>query len=183
MNKTVKDLMVPISKYATVSEDLTVVEALRVLKEFQDNAQPGGVYPRAVLVKDTNDKIVGKLGYAGFLKSLDLKYHYLDDISARARSEVNKRIIHDTMNDLGFWDYNLPAIKKMASKLKMKDVIKEFATDQVPESCSLSEAMHKMIQLKVLSLLVTSKGEVTGIVRFTDLFGDIADYILLEQDS
>jgi len=183
MKKTVKDLLVPLSEYVIVSEELSISDALKELKEYQDNASPGQSLHRAVLVENSEGQITGKLGHHGFLKALDLKYHFLDDISAHAREEINKRIVHDAMNELGFWVHKLPAIKERASKVKMKEVVDELASKKIYEDSSLSEAMHQMVQLQVLSLLVSNKDKVIGLIRLSDLFEEISNYVLTEKDS
>ena len=56
----VKDLMVPLSGYATVSEDSTLAEAVKTLKQAQKNFDQTRDKHRAILIIDKNNKIVGE---------------------------------------------------------------------------------------------------------------------------
>ena len=49
---TVNELMVPLSEYATVSEDAILYDAVQVLKKAQNNYDPEKNRHRAVLVHD-----------------------------------------------------------------------------------------------------------------------------------
>lgn len=70
MTKKVKDLMLSLSEYAVVDEDATILDALRTLAESQAKVPPGMQPHRAILVRDPQGKIVGKLHYFAFLKAL-----------------------------------------------------------------------------------------------------------------
>ena len=59
----VKDLMVPIEEYATVSQDATLFEAVQALERAQEklNRTQCLYLHRAILVFDQNKKIIGKI--------------------------------------------------------------------------------------------------------------------------
>ena len=57
----VKDIMVPLSEYATVSEDATLSEAVAALKKSQADFDQAKYKHRAILVLDDNNNIVGKV--------------------------------------------------------------------------------------------------------------------------
>lgn len=60
-NYKVKELMVSLSKYATVEETATLFEAVLALEKAQD-AYQGTKYPhRAILVLSTNGQVLGKV--------------------------------------------------------------------------------------------------------------------------
>ena len=58
---TVKDLMVPLSRYATVSEEATLGEAVKSLKMAQKEFDQTRDKHRAILITDKDNRIVGKL--------------------------------------------------------------------------------------------------------------------------
>ena len=57
--KIVKEIMVPLSDYPTVSEDATLKDAVEALEKAQKKLDPSRYQHRAVLVYDDNKKIVG----------------------------------------------------------------------------------------------------------------------------
>jgi CBS domain-containing protein len=73
-DKLVKDLMIPVSEYATVHQDATLVEAIETLEKARQKNSNGKEQIRAVLVVDNNQKIIGKIGHLAFVQALEPKY-------------------------------------------------------------------------------------------------------------
>ncbi|MEZ5360100.1 MAG: CBS domain-containing protein [Candidatus Zixiibacteriota bacterium] len=173
----VKDLMVPLSDYVIVSENDTVETALKTLRESHLKMPPDLYYHRAVLVKNDAGDIVGKVGYLGFLAALEPTIKNLDEMKALAGSGITSNDIGKDMRSLGFAKGPFPLIKKRASMTIMKDVMVEFC-ECIDEECSLIEAMHRMVSMNVLSLLTTKDRHITGIIRMSDLFEAITDFVV-----
>ena len=72
--KQVKDLMLQLSEYATVSKNATLAEAVMALKKSQDKFDKSRYQHRAVLVLDDKGNVVGKVGFIDILKGLEPKY-------------------------------------------------------------------------------------------------------------
>ncbi len=71
MNKaTVKELMVPLGEYPTVSEDATVYEAVSALEKAQEEFDKTRYRHRAILVHDGKKRIVGILRLTDMFKLL-----------------------------------------------------------------------------------------------------------------
>ena len=73
----VKDLMVPLSEYATVSDDATLCDAILALEKAQEEFDQTRYRHRAVLIYDKNQKIIGKISQLDALKALEPKYKEL----------------------------------------------------------------------------------------------------------
>ena len=71
---TVKDLMVPLSGYATVSEEANLSEAVKSLKKAQGEFDQTRDRHRAILVIDKNNKVIGKISQLDVIKALEPKY-------------------------------------------------------------------------------------------------------------
>ena len=73
---SVKELMVPLSEYATVKEDATLYEAVLALEEAQENFEDKHTRyrHRAILMLDKNGDVVGKLSQHDVLRALEPKY-------------------------------------------------------------------------------------------------------------
>jgi CBS domain-containing protein len=57
----VKEMMVPLSEYATVPETASLLDAVKALKKAQDAYNRSPYQHRAILVFDQNNHFVGKL--------------------------------------------------------------------------------------------------------------------------
>jgi CBS domain-containing protein len=180
-SKRVKDVMLPVSEYAVVSEDATLREALLALDKAQRELPAGRQPHRAVLVVDRNKNVVGKAGQLTFLKALEPKYSVLGDMDMLARAGVPPESLASIMDNLGFWQDSISANCLRAKSTKIKDFMVP-ATECIDEDAPLTDAIHKILMAQTLSILVTRKGEVIGILRVSDLFSEIADNIRMAGD-
>ena len=62
-NYLVKDLMVPLSEYATVPEGSTLFEAVLALEKAQEEFDHTKYKHRAVLILDSENRVIGKLSH------------------------------------------------------------------------------------------------------------------------
>lgn len=175
-SKRVKDVMLPLSEYAVVSEDATLREALLALEEAQQELPPGHQPHRAVLVVDRNKNIVGKAGQLTFLKALEPKYSVLGDLGTLASAGVTSEFVASIMDNLEFWHDSITANCLRASSMKIKDFMTPV-TECIDEDAPLTEAIHKIVMWQTLSILVTRQGEVIGILRLSDVFTEIANHV------
>ena len=70
----VKDLMVPLSEYATVHDDATLYEAVLSLEKAQAEFDHSRYRHRAILVLNNKNKVIGKISQLDILKALEPKY-------------------------------------------------------------------------------------------------------------
>ena len=180
-SKRVKDVMLPLSEYALVSEDATLREALFALHEAQEELPPGRQPHRAVLVVDRDKNIVGKAGQLTFLKALEPKSSVLGDLDTLASAGVTSESVTSMMDNLEFWQDSISANCLRAGSMKIKDFMSP-ATECIDEDAPLTEAIHKIVMWQTLSILVTREGQVIGILRVSDLFAQIADNIRAAGD-
>ncbi len=71
--KIVKDMMVSLSDYATVSEDSTLYDAIIALEEAQKKFDQTRYRHRAILIYDKNNHITGKVSQLDVLRALEPK--------------------------------------------------------------------------------------------------------------
>jgi CBS domain-containing protein len=175
-SKRVKDIMLPLSEYAVVSEDATLREALLALHESQQQIPPGSPPHRAVLVRSKDGKVVGKAGQLTFLKALEPKYSVLGDMETLARAGVTSEFVTSIMNNMGFWQGSISVNCLRASSIKIKDFMIPV-TECIDEDALLAEAVHRIVVWQTLSIPVTRQNKVVGILRLSDLFTEVANYI------
>jgi CBS domain-containing protein len=177
---TAKDLMVPLSEYATVSEDATLHEAVLALEDAQKNYDQS-LYPhRAVLVYDKNDKsnIVGKLSQFDILKSLEPKYKDIEEPGTLARFGFSHKFLKSMMDQYSLWDEPLREICKRSATLNVKGFMHTPSEGEyVEEDAPLERAVHQLVIGRHQSLLVTKKDKITGVLRLTDVFKELTEMV------
>ena len=177
MAKTVADIMVPLSEYAVVDEDATILEALQALQESQAKLPPGRQPHRAILVRNRYGAIVGKLHHFAFLRAL------LPEKKARAAQELFDRAgVADDMRDssmrmLDFLTGDFVNVCERARNVMVCDVCTSV-TVSIHERAPLSDAIPMFLAHQTLSLLVTTNGETVGILRLSDFFDELSRQIM-----
>jgi len=177
-NTLVKDLMVPLSEYATVSEEETLYEAVMALEKAQTEFDRS-LYPhRAVLVYDGENRIIGKVSQMDILRALEPKYEKLGLSKSLSRFGLSPQFQKTMMEQLRFWDKPLNDIGRKAGQLKVQEFMySPTEGEYVRENASMDEAINKLIMGHHQSLLVTRAEEIVGILRLTDVFMEIVQVL------
>ncbi len=174
----VKDLMVPLKEYATVSREATLREAIRELEKAQMAFEPMQYRHRAILVLDKNGNVLGKLTMKDILLTLEPNYGKLEGMEVLTRSGYSVDLIKSMLEKNALWLEPLQFICERATHLKVRDFIKPPSeSEHVDENATLGEAIHQLIVYPYQSLLVTRHKKVVGILRLSDVFATICDKI------
>jgi CBS domain-containing protein len=174
----VKELMVPLEDYATVSVDATLREAVLALERAQQALDASRHKHRAILVLDEDRKVVSKITMKDILVALEPNYGKLEGIDVLERSGYSPDLIKDMLEDNALWMEPLQFICERAAGLKLSDFIQAPSEDEyIDENATLGEATHPLIVQPYLSLLVISGDDVVGILRLSDVFAKICDII------
>ncbi|MFO7965397.1 MAG: CBS domain-containing protein [Desulfobacterales bacterium] len=178
-SKTVKDLMVPLSEYATVSEDATLYEAVMALRRAQEEFDQTRDRHRAILVYNKFDKIVGKISQLDVLHSLEPKYGEMGDGPMTrfglSRYGFSPKFMRTMMSQFNLWEKSLEESCRIAGKLKVKDIMYTPTLGEfVEDTASLSVAIHQLLLGHHQSLLVTRRRDIVGILRLTDVFREVS---------
>jgi CBS domain-containing protein len=175
---TVRELMVPLEAYATVSREATLREAILALERAQMTLDPSRHKHRAILVIDEGGKVVSKITMKNILVALEPNYGKVEGMGVLERSGFSPDLIKDMLKTNALWSEPLQFFGERAAKLKVCDFIQAPSADEyIDENTTLGEATHQMLVQPVLSLLVTSNDEVVGILRLSDVFTKICDII------
>jgi predicted transcriptional regulator len=174
--KIVKDLMIPLDDCAVVNEEATLRDAVLALDEAQARI-PADRHPhRAVLVADPAGRIVGKIGQLAYLKGLESRLNVLGDLGTLTRAGVSSELISSMVDHSRDLQDTLEEICANAGSIRVKEVMHPI-TESVEESCSLREAVRRIVEWQQLSLLVTRDAKVVGLLRLSDLFETVARQI------
>ncbi len=167
----VKDVMVPLERYATIHEDRFLVDAIHALEKAQKAFEESPYVHRAVLAYDDNNKIVGKLSQWDVIKCLEPKYESFGDIRSTSLSGLSPELIKSMMEKYGLWQVDLDAICGRVARKKVKDVMyRPTEEEKIEANATIGEALHNLIIGHHQSLLVTKDSKIVGILRLVDVF-------------
>jgi len=179
---TVKDIMVSLSDYATVSEEATLFEAIIALDRIKDNSTPNTYPHRAILVFKESDpnKIIGKLSMLDVLKALEPKYDEMSMTGNSALIGFSKNFIRSLLKQYSLFNETIELACKRASNMPVKQFMYTPSEGEyVEETDFLDTAIHQLVMGHHQSLLVTEKGseKIVGILRLTDVFHQVCEKI------
>lgn len=170
-----KDLMVPISEYATVEIGTPLIEAVQALEKAQDMYKESKYQHRAVLVLDKSGNVVGKITQLRALQAIEPKFDYVDDINELKNLKFSDDYLvrlRSAYRDQGKI-INKTTLSKAANK-KVEEFMQDHSSGEyITEDGSLDQAIHKLVSGKHLSLLVTKDEKITGILRVADVFAAV----------
>lgn len=174
----VRDIMVPLKEYATVPEDATLYEAVAALEEAKARFERSRHEHRAVLVYDQRHDIVGKVSQIDLIRGLELGYREMGDLDGVTHSGFSAGFIRSMMKKYELWQRPLDEICGKAAHIKVKDImVTPTEGEFVDADRSLNEAIHLLVMGRHQSLLVMEKGGIAGILRLSDVFGEICRQI------
>lgn len=175
--KRVKDLSLPLSEYPVVGLDSTLKEALETLRRLRSEMTNRLHRPRAVLVADQNGEITGQVGHLDFLKALEPKYSMFGDLGSLARAGISEDFIASVMDNFSIMRGSLDFICSRAMDLRVSQVMRSVS-ESIDENALLTEAIHKLVMWQSMRILVTKEGRVAGVLRLSDVFNEVSDYLI-----
>lgn len=177
--KRVKDIMVPLSEYATVSENDSLRDAVAALKKSQEDFDKAKYRHRAILVYNQDDAIVGKVSLLSILRALEPKYGEMLSDKGPSHMGFTRKFQKAMFESLKLWQDPMDQICRKAAAIKVKTFMTIPSENEIigPDQ-ELGEAIHQLVIGHHQSLLVTADGEVVGILRLTDAFEAVAENIL-----
>jgi len=176
--KQVKDLMVPISDYATVHEDAPMAEAI---KAFENEKKRYGTAPyrhQSLVVVDSNQHVVGRLSQVDMMHALEPRYNEIGESRWIGRSALSKKVLATLREQFQLWEQPLEAMCQAVCNTKVKDHMQKPTDGEfVSETDTLNIAAHRIVMGRHHSLLVTRGKVIVGILRSTDVFNALYDMI------
>lgn len=177
--RLVKDLMVPLSDYATVPEDATLSDAVAALKESRENFDQTKYPHRAILAYDKNNDIVGKISLLSILRGLEPKYDDMLSDTGPSHLGFTRHFQKIMVEQLQLWESPLERICEKAARVKVKAFMHTpHETEFIEAEATMDEAIHQLVIGYHQSLLVTEDKKVVGILRLTDVFEVVAEAVI-----
>lgn len=172
----VSELTIPLDKYAVVSEQASLLQAMRTLRLVRDQFRLPRQSPRAVLVKNDAGRIVGQIGYLDFLSALEPKYTLLGDLDMLSRAGVSSDMVSSMINHLQLWEGGLPPAARRAADIRVREIM-HSVSEAIDVSATLAEAIHHLVVCQAVRCLVRRGEEIIGVLRLADVFDAVVDSI------
>jgi CBS domain-containing protein len=175
---TVRQVMVTLEEYPSVSEDASVYEAVLALEKAQEAFDRARYRHLAVLVQDREKRIVGKVSQWDLIKSLEPKYEEFGDMRTTSLSGLSPLLIKSMMDGFRLWQDDLDSLCNRAAVKRVKEIMyRPTEGEKVEENATLGEALHALVVGHHQSLLVTRDKHIVGILRLTDMFNLVCEKI------
>ena len=178
LKKKIKDIMIPIERYATVSPGATLKEAVLSLRISHCELETGicaETGPRTVFVIDENHKLVGILDFNRILGTLipEIAGGLSAKLQALGVSIAFAQADAASLDEarLGF---NARVIKN--AETKVADIMLKIR-GTIDADAGLMDGLKKMYRNKITKLPVYDGGKLVGVLRDTDLFLAVADVL------
>jgi CBS domain-containing protein len=170
--------MVPLDSCPQVRSDATLCDALLALE--QDNRGPGDKVNQhtAVLVRDGDRRVVGKLSLLSILAGLQsciANDHNLVNRFSRASVEDFVKAFRGRPPGASG---SLDLMVREADRVRVRDVMVPIAVS-IDEDANLEEAIYALTIHWTPSILVTREGTAIGILRLADVFAEMAEHIVV----
>jgi len=173
-NYLVKDLMVPLSEYATVPVGSTLFEAVLALEKAQEEFDHTKYKHRGILILDKKNRVIGKLSHLHALRALEPKHDEASGIEELCQFGFSSQFVRDLRKKRRRQAAPLEDLCKKAVTVRVEDSMHTTAEDEsIDHKANLDMAIHQLVQGKLLSLMVTKDDQTVGILRLADVFAAV----------
>ncbi len=169
--KKVAELMIPLEDYPHIPYWFTLRQAMAIVREAAIKFQ-GTFEPRSVLVFDEKYHLLGILTLRDII--LGLAPQSLKGIGGKVRVTLD---LEGALADLET-ELSGPKVKE-ASQTAVSEVMSPIEVT-VSAGDSLAKALFSMIKEGLGRMPVMREQKVVGIIRLSDLFQEISDFVLSE---
>ena len=173
-NYLVKELMVPLSEYATVPEGSTLFDAVLALEKAQEEFDHTKYKHRGVLILDKDKRVIGKLGQLDVLRALEPKDEDPCEIRELRQFGFSSKFVHKLRKQQRTKAKPLKDLCRKAAELKVEAFIQAPSEGEfIEQETSLEAAVMQLVLERHLSLLITADKGIVGVLRLTDAFAAV----------
>lgn len=173
-NYTVKDLMVPLSEYATVAKGSTLFKAVQALEKAQEEFDHTKYRHRGVLVLDEAGVVIGKLSHLDALRALEPVQDQNKELTELPQFGFSDKFVRAIRQQKRMQAEPFKELCRRAQELKVEDFMQATAEGQcIDREASLDLAIHQLVFGNHLSLLATENDRIVGILRLADVFAAV----------
>jgi len=175
LTKTAEEIMIPLYKYPNIPKWFTIRQAIQLIQNFSIKTGERESLPRAVLVTDEDNQVVGMIRRRDILRSLEPHGFF-------GRHAHHPKIFAEVEPDLNLVE---AAFDHFFNKC-LKQADEPIEKYMIPIEHTLNHTDHLMkiiymIDFTGLSLLpVVKDNEVIGVVRTVEVLSELARMLELE---
>jgi predicted transcriptional regulator len=174
----VKDWMIRLDDYATISEHATLQEAVQALERARERNDVKGFGHEAVIVLEKSGRVIGKLSQLDVLRCLEPKYAELGDVKKISGYGLSAEFLRSMIDRYDLWQTPLDDICRKAAHVRVGDITRSPLVGEFIEAeASINQAAHQLIIGHHQSLMMTSRGETVGILLLADVFRKVGERI------
>lgn len=163
-DKRVKDLMIPLEDYPHIPYWFTLRQAMAIVREAAIKFE-GSFEPRAVLVFDEKYQLMGILTLRDIIKGLEP--NFLKETSLVKMDPSLTVLLGDLLG---------PQMKEHSQR-PVSEVMSPIQAT-VDGNAPIAKALYLMIKENVGLMPVIQDSKVTGMIRLSDLFNEVATLVL-----
>ena len=160
----VKELMTPLSEYVTLGLDAKLSD---VVVSRADSKH------RDVLIVNENGNLKGVLTMTDILSMLEPSYKKLktEDL---AKDTLTNRYVADIFKEFGLWSASLSELCEKGCDISVVDAMHvPEKGEYLDEEDNLEHGLHNFVVGVHQPLIVRKNGEITGVLRLTDVFDEV----------
>jgi CBS domain-containing protein len=173
-NFTIREIMVPLSEYATVRKGATLLDAVLALEKAQEEFEHYQYRHRAILVLNSIGRVVGKLSQLDVLRALEPDAASDAELRQLMRFGFSPDFIRGFRKRKRLDAAPLANLCTKAAGLKVEAFMQTPSEGEYVEvDASLDMAIHQLVAGDHLSLLVIDGDNIVGILRLTDVFAAV----------
>lgn len=164
----VKDLMIPVADYLTLGTDANLGDAAAIMVAGKH---------RDVLVVDGKGAFVGVLTMTDVITALEPNYKKLSGKDL-ATDVLSKRFVAEQFKEFNLWADTLTNICSRGVEVKVTDAMHVPADNQyISQDSDLEHGLHMYMVGTPQPLIVRDNGNVTGVLRMSDIFNELINHM------
>ena len=172
----VKEIMIPISDYVTVQKSDNLTEVLRAIEKRRITDQ--GHAHRDAIVVDENGRFVGKVTMIDIFRSLEPNYRKPKKEEERQQT-LTDAFVQNAVKDFKLWLEPVESVCERGGKVTVAEAMHiPEKSEYLKEDDSLEKAMNCYVMGVHQPLIVRKGDDVTGILRFGDVFEIVREQLV-----
>lgn len=172
----VKEIMIPISNYVTVRKSDNLTEVLRAI-ESRRAAEQGHAHRDAIVV-DKNERFVGKVTMLDIFRSLEPNYRKAKREGDRQQT-LTDTFVQSMVKDFRLWLEPVESVCERGGKVTVAAAMHiPDKSEYLEEDDTLEKAMNYCVMGVHQPLIVRKGDEVTGVLRFGDVFEIVREQLV-----
>ena len=174
-NILVKDVMIPIGNYATVQKEYNLADVLHAMekKGVSENRQAH----RDAIVVDENNKFIGKVTMLDIFRSLEPNYRKFKQ-RPKGKTLTDEWVV-EAVKELNLWLEPTEDICQRGNRVTVAEAMHiPEKMEFIQEDDNLEKALNFYVMGVHQPLIVKKDNDVTGVLRFGDIFEVVRDRLL-----